>query len=114
MIACTSSRDRNPTRGRVQRFIGMARARWIMASASGSFRAANRKNERTDGRQPRVAAPNGVVPILFEVIKKREHQGGIQIGQHQPFGGFIPSIPSELEEQTGLPERWMFSLAASG
>ena len=47
MIACTSSRDRNPTSGRVQRFIGMARVRWIMASASGSFHAANRRNDRT-------------------------------------------------------------------
>src|SRR4051794_6179986 len=55
--------------------------------------------ERAQGREPGIATSNRVLAVLLEVIQKREHEGRIQIGQHQALGRFVPAVASKLEQE---------------
>lgn len=55
--------------------------------------------EGADSRQPGVPAVDGVLPDLLQVIKKRQHKWGVQIGEHEAVRGRLPMIPGKHEEQ---------------
>jgi hypothetical protein len=97
MIACISWRDRNPSTGLSNLFIGQ---RLLDHRERGKVVMGGILQEGAERRQTSVAASRAVVPILLQVIEEAEDKSGVEIDQHQCGRGLTDPDFSEVEQQS--------------
>ena len=53
--------------------------------------------ESPDSRQPGIARANAVVPLLLQIVEKRQDQCGVEVTQAQGINGFTQLVLGEAE-----------------